>query len=235
MPYDKQVIVQVDMDEAGGKNRVALEARAVLKSQNTQSVRVCPREKSEGEYAFSPSMGKTLRAALKGLGPDSRLYLVGHGDWESQKVGYLSGPTMAKFLFAYGLRHARVISIVACEAGRDLQKRTLPSRSQQGLLATSANSFASKFHYALNVTHDLNIDVVARTREVAALPSGYGKHVGRLVSPDDDGIVKHWLDGSKVRFTMKGGKQVRETVEFKEKDGLQKNDSADLLEILGSM
>jgi hypothetical protein len=214
--YDKQFIVQVDMDSVAGKNRTALEAKADKNDHSSTTVRIRPIEPSPGCYGgVSDKLLADLRKGLGGLTSNSRLYIVGHGDWQMQCVGALSGAAMAKLLFDHGLRHAKVISVVACEAARDIGLRNLPSRPPK-LLAASADSFASKFHYALNVTHDLNIDVLARTLEVAALPSGYESNVGRKVTQSASGAMLHKATGSKVRFTMRGSQQIREVVKYED-------------------
>jgi hypothetical protein len=209
MPYDKQLFVQVDMDYKAGQNRVGLEAKAGNKHMESATVWVNLREKSEGFYhPLEPTSSEQLRAGLQGLTNESRLYILGHGDWKSQRVGELSGRTMARLLFDHGLRNARVISVVACEAGRD-------KGANDHRLAETADSFASHFHLALCTEFDLYIDVVARTREVTALPAGYGENVGRKVTMGDDGVARHKTTNSKVRFRWQNG-QVRDIVQYQD-------------------
>ncbi len=143
----------------------------------------------------------------------SRVYLQGHGDWQSQKIADWGADFTVDFLVGAGLPAVKVVSILACEAGRDL------GTANDTRVANSADSFASKFHARLRAKHGISTVVYARVFCVVPIgPAardyfGLSKtSMGRKATSDEDDDVDNSEFGrtkSKLRFEWVGGQQVR--------------------------
>jgi hypothetical protein len=79
-----------------------------------------------------------------------RLYIVGHGDWQNQKVGSWTANMVAQLMAREGASY-QLVSLTGCRTGRDRLDSANPR--QEGpigvYLANSMDSFASVFHNKL--------------------------------------------------------------------------------------
>lgn len=134
-----------------------------------------------------------------------RVYVVGHGNWQSQTIGGFAPEAIAP-LINEGFRLAgapapgTVVSVVGCQLARDLG-----SPGYGSLAANSVDSFAGKLHKLLE---DKGLVVFARVYNVTAYYAG--PNAGRkTVRPVKGGDLVHHAPNSKVMFAWEGGVQVR--------------------------
>jgi hypothetical protein len=90
--------------------------------------------------AFAVQSYGQVRAAIGRLTKESRLYLVGHGDDSNQYVGGWTAAELAELLLQVGLREAKTVSLVACEAAGN--RAVL--YNQDTALGTFASQLATK-------------------------------------------------------------------------------------------
>jgi hypothetical protein len=143
MAYDRQLIVQFLSGDTSDKlikdNAVAIDKRANVQGLKSHIVTLPCGSGTIGGIKDHFRL-KALQHELKKLTGQSRLYVQGHGDWQSQKVADWGAHFTADYLVACGMPAVKVISILACEAARDR------GTSNDVRVAGSADSFASKFH-----------------------------------------------------------------------------------------
>lgn len=96
------------------------------------------------------------------LDSSSRLYLCGHGDWQTQCVGGVPPKIMAGVLYEFGLRTVGLISIISCFAGGH------GSDAAVHRVSFSTHSFASQFHKRLG-KFGVYCVVFARTEKMAVV------------------------------------------------------------------
>jgi hypothetical protein len=160
---------------------------------------------------------KQLLLKVRGLTAKSRLYIRGHGDWQNQRVGGLSGKFLADLL-RDDLPDDLLISITSCQAGRD-----------KGSAAThrvmcSIDSFAAEFHKRLNEPkRQCKVRVYARVFTVKV------SKAGRKLTTDaagDFGKVPHRAR-SKILFYWSAENQMRKWVDYDKKDDPDKWEDVD--------
>lgn len=217
MAYDRQLIIEFLSGDPSDKlimdNAKAMDKRARSAGLKSHIVTLPCGSGLAGRVKDHFRL-KSLQHELGKLTDSSRVYIQGHGDWQSQKVADWGAHFSADYLVACGLPAVKMISILACEAARDR------GTSNQDRIAQSADSYASKFHKRLYEKHKLETIVAARTLCVVPLGPlalkglGIGKeHSGRkMTSDENDDAYKsvHKRTESKLVFSVKGGQQVRE-------------------------
>lgn len=178
--------------------------------------RVVSMTKSGGMFrTFSKAAEGKLTEAMAHMKRSSRIYLRGHGDWESQKIGAWGPHDVADLLARCGLPQVAVISITGCELGRD------KGTANDARIGASVNSFASRFHLRLGAKHGIYTVVMARVycvgignpEEEAGKPDLWGKKFTFNDEDDWEGHAKgHDRAHSKVKFTWEDGRQKRTEV-----------------------
>jgi hypothetical protein len=222
MAYDRQLIVQFltgdPSDQVIKCSAKALNKKAKNHGLKSHLVSVpCGTGQLGGIKDYL--IVRELKHELKKLTHLSRLYIQGHGSWQTQRVGNWSPEETANCLVNCGLPEVDLISILACEAGRDL------GTANNARLDTSADSYASNFHAHLWTEHKLKIKVFARVFSVGlfnsnityASPQDKASKFGTKYTFNEDGLI----DGndrkraaSKVLFDWVDGKQVRTIVAY---------------------
>lgn len=136
---------------------------------------------------------------------ESKIYLLGHADYMSQKLGNKSADWYAGILNGMNFQQTKNVNVLGCSLGRDF------GSTEEIRITTSANSFASKLHLQLNSKSD----VIARVFDVR-----YGRNGSKTTLDDDvkgnDSLSKSISKrtASKLRFFWKDGRQMREWVEY---------------------
>jgi hypothetical protein len=202
MPYDKQVIVQSHAD-----NTIKLgSGRLQVKAQNNGILTKLVEFPEAGDH----QKASDLNTALTWLTKNSRLYLRGHGNWQAQTVGGVDAQRWARTLLNEGLRDVQVISICACQAGRDL------GSADTGRLMHSADSFAAKFHRHLRDMANLEVALYARVYNVIVRAGTGGFSVGEKTTGQQALGIASTPDRakSKLRFSWVNGRQIREWVDY---------------------
>jgi hypothetical protein len=214
MAYSKQIIVQFlegvgDTEIKDGSQAMNTRAANAGLSSSVVSVRAS----SSLLHTFSQKDKDVLTNAFNNFPTDSRVYIRGHGDWESQKVGRWSADKVADFLVECGMPAVRLISITGCELGRD------KGSANDTRVRTSMNSFASKFHVRLKKKHKIKTVVYARIYCVGVALASQGHDPGDVgmkgtFNKDDD--WETWDEGagrnrvhSKLKFYWDGNTQKR--------------------------
>jgi hypothetical protein len=151
--YDRQVIVQLGFEAEVTQGAVALNKYG--KDRGIPSEIVAVRRAMNGTEFDILDVAK-LTQALKGLSPNSRVYLQGHGNWMMQHLASYTADQVAGLLISCGLPAVKLISILGCQCGRDL------GTADNARIGDSMNSFGSKFHKALNDKGGLRVNVYAR-------------------------------------------------------------------------
>ncbi|MBC7844004.1 MAG: hypothetical protein H7099_16910 [Gemmatimonadaceae bacterium] len=167
---------------------------------------------------------KALTKALTTVDRQSRLYILGHGDWKSQTVGGLNAEIWATRLIKCGLVVApKIISIVGCNAGRDL-KAEISCR-----VAQSLNSFASQLHLKLKDPGGLETMLFARPYTIRAhyergkegkTTHRYDGNAPKPVLEKKDGELPHG-EQRKLCFCWVDGQQARKWVVYGQKETLE--------------
>ncbi len=164
---------------------------------------------------FSKASASDLEQAMQRLSALSRVYLRGHGDWGSQKIGDWGPHNVADLLADSGMPQVRVVSVTGCELGRDR------GTANNARIGNSINSFASKFHRRLGEKHGIYTVVYARafrvgvgnSEEEAGQPALWGKKFTFNQNDDwEDHTSGHDRANSKVKFYWQGGQQCRDVI-----------------------
>jgi hypothetical protein len=193
MPYDKQVLILFNPDEA-----IRETEKAVLR-------------KNPELNGFSIETGLRLsgtelraRLYLRLLTKESRLYLLGHGDWQSQTLGGFTAGHVCEYL--RGLKAVGLISCLGCASAR--------TEADEHRINLSNQSFVSKLHRLLWVDEDgpkLKTVMYGRVHKVLAESGAVGKKTGDTVRSS-----LHHRAASKVRFYWDGDTQKAEWVTYKD-------------------
>ncbi|WP_347986586.1 hypothetical protein [Methylomonas sp. AM2-LC] len=217
MAYDRQLIIQFLCGDSSDKlitdNAKAINNRAISKGLKSHIVTLPMWNGFFGNITGHFQL-KSLKHELSKLTSKSRVYIQGHGDWQSQKVADWTADFSVDFLVGCGLPAVKMVSILACEAGRDL------GSANDIRVTNSADSYGSKFHKRMFTKHGLKIEVYARVYCVVpigpAAQSVFGldkDQLGRKATSDenDDAMLSQYgRTKSKLRFYWLNGQQVRE-------------------------
>lgn len=212
--YSNQIIVSYSISTLGNdmkrlRDMLVAKAEATGLSCDTGELDVNP----QGEV--QPVDTKLLQKVLEKLTTETRLYLIGHGDWVQQTMGGLGAEIWAKRMIACGLRKPpKVISIVGCNAAVD---RGLAVGHR---LAESMNSFASQFHCHLKKLGGIEAFLFARPYTIRSYSGAENKKTTHKyegpfkkdLSPKDD--ERHHGQFRKVCFYWEAGWQRRKWVEY---------------------
>ncbi len=146
------------------------------------------------------------------LTDNSRVYIVGHGNWQEQRIGNYDGKFVAHLLWAHGLGKHDHITVVACEGARSTSDHT--GQRLEGGITTSTESFASKLHYHLGVSHQIRTVVFGYIYSVKTYKVGTSREGKKLVVLDGSevGILRKDAPNSKRRFYWLGKSQFCEWV-----------------------
>jgi hypothetical protein len=177
--YDKQLIVVARTGGPGDQGPCDV-ARALQFRAERRRLPSCKYEifapivKQPGTYATAthPLDGTTTAR--------SRIYVLGHGDWQAGTLGSIGPDDLAWAFRDAGLLQAKVVSVVSCKLGT--------GQPSVGLLKGTSNSFAARFHMALR-ERGLNTVVYARTTNVTAI----------IESDDED-----YIGAKRVEIEVKG-------------------------------
>lgn len=215
--YPSQVIVQFlegdPADHTITRGSTALDKHG--KDLGITSV-VVPMRKSGGLFRnFSKHDKQALARAMSLINTASRVYLRGHGDWESQKIGAWSANDVADVLAECGMPAVSVVSVTGCELGRD------KGTANASRIGASVNSFGSHFHRRLGDKHGIYTVVYARVfcvgignpEEEADNPGTWGKKFTFNAKDKWEGHAEGSDRAhSKVKFFWEDGRQRRATL-----------------------
>jgi hypothetical protein len=202
---DRQLIIQFLTAVGDGeiwKDTNALEYRAAVKGVKSHTVTMRPGRMSL--RAFNKAHNLFDRKVPK-LTASSRIYLTGHGDWQSQTLGDASAEMVAKLLGDFNLPDNIRISVMGCELARDL------SSPGYGLIGNSVDSFASNLHRLLHENFGLKAIVFARVQEGGTETKGENRgRKGAWLGPEDSGLPFEFkVEKSKVCYWWEGDQQRR--------------------------
>ncbi len=146
-----------------------------------------------------------VAVALKeagGLSLDSRVYLLGHGDWQQQTLGGAKGEWVADALSK--LPKVNRVSVFGCSLARD------KTASIEHLVTQSANSFAQMLHLLLFGESD----VYARVFDVKVTLDGSRQTYLEDAKSFDSSLAdyRNRRAASKIRFYFASSVQKREWV-----------------------
>ncbi|HLZ98774.1 MAG TPA: hypothetical protein VKP66_12625 [Steroidobacteraceae bacterium] len=213
--YDRQLIVGLLQDAADAvtvQQSTDLDAKHRDEPLPSEVVFVPP---NTAHGASPDDACPTLRQALRGelqvpqcVSRQSRLYLVGRGDWRARTLSGWTAAQTAALLGQAGTPAVRVISVVADELGRDLASTHATD------LREPADSFAAQLHAALREHHGIETVLLARVyRTLVVGASEAPRARGTKLSVTVDETVPdeaHHRPHSKLRFFWKDGTQRRE-------------------------
>jgi hypothetical protein len=126
----------------------------------------------------------SLKKKLSTLTDRSRVYLDGHGNWQTQCLGGWKWKQVADLLGECGMPAVREVSILGCQLGRDL------GTSDDERVSHSVNCFASRFHHRLREKWSIETVVHARIFITSTFDSGHAPHrwnVGQNITFNEDG------------------------------------------------
>lgn len=203
MAYDKQLIVDgFRLDSERQRARFLRDkAAASVPPLPTETV-LFPRAGLPGNLIRT----NQLKFSFSQLTNQSRIYMIGHGNWQAQTLGGDTAQTWANTFIACGMPQVKLVSITGCQAGRDF------GSTDQLRVTEDANSFASQFHQLLGAA-GVRISVYARAYKVRIRSGGAE---GTRGSKFTEGA--HHRPNSKILFTWQGGSQVRRWVDYANKD-----------------
>lgn len=212
--YDRQVIAQFLCGDPSD-NLIRDNAKAINDKANSAGLPsvVCTIPIANQGKDINDARWWYCGEQMKKLTADSRLYLQGHGNWKSQKLGDWGPVESADLLVGLGMKACKMISILGCELGSD---RTAPDSVR---VLNSADSFASRFHKALKDRHRIETEVYARiwpvvpvgpaAQQVLALGDEWSGKKLQLVGGSGDTYTHH-AGNTKIRFYWSGGVQQRQ-------------------------
>jgi len=143
---------------------------------------------------------RILQSALADLDETSKIYLQGHGNWKAQTVGGVAAYGWVQRLKEAKLNRVGKISILGCQAGRDL------GTADEWRVSRSVDSFASRFHSLLKSMLRIECRVDARLYDVKV------DYVGtKQTAYTDTSGTTPFNKGpySKISYEWSGGQQVR--------------------------
>jgi len=210
--YDRQLIIQFLTGDPGDalikNNARALDKKA--RNSGLKSTIVTMPYKTGVKHFFNAL--KTFRNLTK-VTATSRVYLQGHGNWQTQKLGNWDGIAVADEI-GQDLQAVKTISILGCNLGRDL------GTAGTCRVAHSADSFASKFHARIRSNFGIETVVYARVESLGVISpwqreinsADAQQVVGEDLDEDDD--FKPWV-GKKYTFTPDGTTAVHKQTKSK--------------------
>ena len=211
MDYDQQIIVQLDSESLIEDNAKALNNYGNSKGTPSRIVKMYGSTSSSGTH-FRREDLQGLNDAFQSLTKNSRVYLQDHGDWHSQKLGIHDAPTISNMLADAGMPAVKMVSVLGCEAARDL------GTANDARVSQSVNSFASILHEHLGNKRGLFVNLHAR---VFVLTMGNPAddenkpetHGHKYTFNDDNQFTSHTegshRKNSKMLFYWEAGKQKR--------------------------
>jgi hypothetical protein len=209
--YDRTIMLSLRV--SGGDNDIWEAGRDIMNKVNRKKANPENRHydyvlRADGT-AVAAEAG-TPAKPLAALTELSRLYLVGHGSWQTQTVAGWRGLQIARWLQdVLGLATVNTISLVSCGAARDADSLSMLR------LSKSIDSFASHFTAALRFE---DVPVFARYFPVWVRPNGTKYQGAREETP--------MPKGSKALFYKSGGQVYRRIGTTK--DGPVRHDEAEI-------
>lgn len=170
--------------------------------QNSESVmvRLGEFDQQDGEAGFMEADVEELAKAVKGqrevkkpLTAASRVYLSGHGNWASTRLGSWSAIAVANLLACCKLPSELLVSVLGCySAGHHAEIEAEINKSffagvKDLINDTGLNSFAHNLHLALAANHDIYIRLRARCACVYV-----GNFKGRKLTTDINMSKEHF-------------------------------------------
>ncbi len=209
MKYSRQLIVDGFLLNTERQRALFLTTKAQAKVPPVPTQAVLFPRVGMPKYA---THAMALRLAMANLDKGSRIYLIGHGSWKSQTVGGFSPELWANTLVDSGMpKEVAVISITACNAGRDL------GSSNEIRVTDVPNSFASRFHAQLVARRNTS-RVYARSYTMRIRSGTDGSYAtGQKTSSDGTAHVHH-RPNSKILFYWENGQQHRKFVTYGQPD-----------------
>ncbi len=173
-----------------------------------------------GSAGFDSDDVERLKKAMKGeleigqaITTKSRIYLQGHGDWQSQKLACWNANSVARLLKHVDLPALDNLNVLGCELARDA------GTANHARISNSIDSFASNLHRRLRDPEGVCVTLFARpyrtgvaSQEVTDEPSMWGRKLTADANNEDIGTVHH-RPGSKYKFFWEGSVQKRERVD----------------------
>lgn len=215
--YDRQLIVGLLEDAADAvtvQQSTDLDAKDRDEPLPSEVVFVPP---NSAMHSASPDDACLiiLRQALRGklqvpqrVSSQSRLYLVGRGDWRARTLSGWTAAQTAALLGQAGTPAVRVISVVADELGRDL------AGAHATDLREPADSFAAQLHAALREHHGIETVLLARVYRTSVVGASEAPRARgtKLTLAMDETVPDeaHHRPHSKLRFSWRDGAQQRE-------------------------
>lgn len=202
--YDKQLTLAF-LSHAGEKGHFEPQWKALSEKALAGKIEDLGHAAAIGKAGFASPPD-----ALAKLTKDSRLYLLGHGDWAQQKLGDWGYSNILNMLVDGGLAAVKLVNVVACQLARD--KGTLDEQR----LAASADSFASKLHSGLG-TCGIKTEVRAYLLDNFVVSKATHENDTKFDFPEDTGRkLVYGKDGkayparyAKVAFVWQNGVQTR--------------------------
>ncbi len=115
------------------------------------------------EYPANEADKKLLKGFFAAFGKKPggvRVYLMGHADRLAHRLGVWSSEQVADLLNDAGLTGNGVISMIGCEAARNLENDYPPE------VEDWEDSLATKLHYHLKKKHEIKAIIFARVKSV---------------------------------------------------------------------
>lgn len=211
--YDRQLIVAF-LDAANDPSTEA-QAQALDSKEREEALpsEVVTLRTGAGPSDFSEESLLALSQALAGrravshpVTEQSRIYLIGTGNWQARRLGPWDFEDVAKILVSQGMPSVKVISIVADELGRDLG--TNDDSRVTGLM----DSFAAVLHRRLRETYGVMTVVQARVYRTVVITSEIAQRfsdLGKKLTGDegDSQPATHKRGQSKVKLFWEGDTQ----------------------------
>lgn len=120
------------------------------------------------------------------LSAKSRVYLLGHGNWASTRLGSWDAEAVAGLLAKCNLPSGCLVSVLGCRSGGDPGVDWSTSiGSVIGLSERSIASFAGSLHFLLNDTYGIKVKLRARCALVHVTATGQ-KMTSRLDLTEDE-------------------------------------------------
>jgi hypothetical protein len=201
--YKSQIILTFDPDQGNKSTASAFSDKAATGGVQNTVVELGVASLLE-EYVDDKDVAKVKAAFAKIVTP-WRLYLTGHGEWESQTLGGWTAKGVIALLKRAGLPAVDMVSVTGCGLGRDKGK------AGEHRIAASVDSFAGKVHGMLQSECGVATVLHARVYDVRTAQGvgskftgnapGYGlPDVGSVHKRDYSKLTFKWVDGRQRRF-----------------------------------
>ena len=229
--YDKQLVVEF---QTGGADPIIVNssielAKAFSKLKGIPGLSTVTSWNSND--VIGPAAGSNwtaMRSAMDELSDESRVYLNGHGDWESQTISGLGPKDVAKLLFLTKMPSVKTLCVTACGLGR--------LKTKKGLIFNSVSSFATKLHAKLKEDYYIRCEVHAYVLDMGVYTQDtldkFGMSDQKLIlgrkytSREEvvDGKAHHGAvfhrQQSKIILSWAGNKQVTTQVLYEKSGGI---------------